>query len=182
MTAKTLHWRLICGAWASVGGENEGHSCRAEPFIYGFWCYLQVDGVRIELNYNTSSCCWTIWRYIVWKKNKTTLHLSEFGTRLLRTQLLWKLESCWEFSQGLATYWVSPATLQIAVQLCLSDTMTNPYWAVQSYFIMLEFECWNEVFKRWKQNEATPGLDPYSSPILVRSCENLFEWDHVCSF
>lgn len=124
VTAKTLHWRLICVCTNKCGWGKEGHSCRAEPFTYGFWCYLQLDGVRIELNYNTSSCCWTIWRYIV-KKKKTTLHLSEFGTRLLRTQLLWKLESCWEFSQGLATYWVSPATLQIAVRLCPSDPMTK---------------------------------------------------------
>ena len=54
-----------------------------------------------------------------------------------------------------------------------------PYWAVQSYFIMLEFEHWNEVFKKWKWDEAASGLDPYSGPILVRSCENL--WSETMS-
>lgn len=57
----------ICSRWVRRIGDNMGlwlasefgqeQSCsKTEPFTYGIWFYLQVDNVRIELNYKSPSC------------------------------------------------------------------------------------------------------------------------------
>ena len=46
----------------AIGISSGGQSCRTEPFTCRIWCYLQVDGVGIELNCRTLNWC----QRIVW--------------------------------------------------------------------------------------------------------------------
>ena len=162
-----------------VWAGKEGHSRRAEPFTYGLWCYLQVDGVRVKLNYNTSSSCWTIWGYIVKKKKHSAFIWIWYQSIKNSTTL--KVGKFLGISQGLTTYLVSPAILQISVPPCPSDPMTKFHIELSSHIL----SCWNlNAGMRFlrdgsKMNEAASGLDPFSSPILVRSCENL--WSETMS-
>ena len=158
---------------------KEGHSCRAEPFTCGLWCYLQVDGVRVKLNYNTSSSCWTIWGCRVKKQTNKKKHSSFIRTwyQSIKDSPTLKVGKFLGISQGF-NYILSissyPSNLCSTMPKWPHDQI--PYWALSSHIL----SCWNlNAGMRFlrdgsKMNEAASGLDPFSSPILVRSCENLW--------